>query len=54
VITRGLRQAAIAFSCNVLSQLSKSVSQLSIFPTTTLSFVILSLGKKGHAGNPFN
>ena len=43
VITRKLK----AEMRNLPPPLSKSVNQLSIFPTTTLSFVILSLGQKG-------
>src|SRR5437588_6491342 len=35
-----------------LTQLSNFVIQLSIFPTTTLPFVILSVEKKAHARNP--
>jgi hypothetical protein len=40
------------FNPEVVAQLSNSASQLSIFPTTTLPFVILSVEKKAHARNP--
>jgi hypothetical protein len=39
-------------TAELLAQLSNSASQLSIFPTTTLPFVILSVEKKAHARNP--
>jgi hypothetical protein len=52
-----VRAAAFArntgtFKRELLMQLSNFGCQLSIFPTTTLPFVILSVEKKGHARNP--
>jgi hypothetical protein len=44
--------ATATFStAELLAQLSNFCNQLSIFPTTTLPFVILSLEKKAHASN---
>jgi hypothetical protein len=39
-------------TAELLAQLSNFANQLSIFPTTTLPFVILSVEKKAHARNP--
>ena len=47
-----VRAATAEPNLEVIAQLSNSANQLSIFPTTTLPFVILSVEKKAHARDP--